>query len=373
MSDVNTKNEGATVSTPKKKNPYTEAVILNCETFMNDNQNGTACYLGGTEKDGKIVIQTKEPIRNAINGNVIKGTNQLILQNAMQNDRFGSREVLTYEQAKAAGVFVKKGSSINITIPNVKNPETGKWEGLIGEYPTSACFTKDEKGNYGNGKGELALAKLNSQRFGKINKDRARIYNEKDMTPEKKDKLMKSIAFEHKKQLDYISVTGTQEEVNNYLNKSVTPEEKKILTEITVNSPTPSLSDQKGRAVNELKREKEFLDSKKQEAPVIDATQTTNPVHYVAKYLAACELNAEFVTDKESQAQVQKQISANCQKNFESNNFDSFFTFGAECSERCKGVLKEFRGKTYEQQRGIQNERPITQERPDHTVDAITF
>ena len=89
--------------------------------------------------------------------------------------------------------------------------------------------------------------------------------------------------------------------------------------------------------------------------------------------MAACKLEAEFVTDKESQREVQSRISQNLQKNFDENNYDSAFTFGAECEEKAKAVIADFRKQSHEQQRGITNDRTIVQERPEQTVDAISF
>ena len=97
-------------TTAPKKNPYKEAILNNCTAFRDANENGTACYLGGTERDGKLVIKAEKPITNAINGNEIKGTNQLILQNSFKAAGLKDREVVVFEQAEKNGILIRKNS-----------------------------------------------------------------------------------------------------------------------------------------------------------------------------------------------------------------------------------------------------------------------
>ena len=374
MSDVNTSTNPGT-SKPSKKNPYKEAVLNNCTALRDANENGTACYLGGVERDGKLVIKTQKPITNAINGNEIRGTNQLILQNAFKAAKLNDREVVVFEQAEKNGIHIRKGSPFaNITLPNSYDLVDGKKvfkPNIVREFPKSSCFVFDENGKPMSPAGAFALAKLNSQRFDKVNKNRAIAHNEKT-SPELKEKLYESNAYEHKKAIEYLTVTGGN--VEEYRNKNIQENELKYLQAIEAKNPEiPTLEQQKGRAIAELKRMEEFKKEHAVEVPVIDATNTHNPVDYVGKYMAACKLEAEFVTDKESQKEVQSRISQNLNKNFETNNYDSAFTFGAECEERAKAVISDFRKQSHEQQRGVAVERPITQERPEQTVDAISF
>ena len=370
MSDVVTSADGTTV--PKKENWHTVAVKENCSTFHKDNLDGKAVYLGGTEKDGKVVITTKPSIRNAITGNVIKGSNQILLQNFFEKENINGREVMTFDQAEKNGINVKKNArNMDITIYATKDEQGNYKPNVFKEFPVADCFSFDENKKPRSPKGEIALAKLNSERFGKINKYRAMYHNEK--TPEeKKANYLTAIAFEHKKAIEFLSVTNG--DVEAYKAKSIQPLEMEKLNELMAKNPTiPTLDQQKGRAVKELKNLEEFQAEKKKDTPVIDATNTTNPVDYLGKYLAACELEAEFITDKDSQEAVQKAISQNVQNEMDKNNFNYIQTFGAECSERCKSVLSEFRSKSYEQQRGQNKERSLEHERPEQTIDEISF
>lgn len=367
MSDVNTSTNPGTTA-PSEKNPYKEAILNNCTALRDANENGTACYLGGIERDGKLVIKTEKPITNAINGNQIKGTNQLIIQNAFKAAGITDREVVVYEQAKLNGIFIKKGSpSVSITLPNFFNEKTNSWNpNLIREFPKSSCFACDKDGKQMSPAGTFALAKENSERFAKVNKNRA-IFHDAKTTPEQKDKLLTEIAWEHKRAIDYLTVTGGN--VDEYRAK-IQEAEKGFLAEIEANHPDiPTLDQQKGRALKSANRLAEWKKEHATETPVIDATNTHDPVDYVGKYMAACKLEAEFVTDKESQKEVQSRISQNLQKNFDENNYDSAFTFGAECEERAKAVISDFRKQSREQQRGITNERPIVQERPEQNIE----
>lgn len=372
MSDVNTSaNPGTTVS--EKKNPYKEAILNNCTALREANENGTACYLGGVERDGKLVIKAEKPITNAINGNEIKGTNQLVLQNAFKKAGLKDREVVVSEQAEKYGIHIRKGSPfVNITLPNTFDKEKKEWKpNLIREFPKSSCFALDKDGKPMSPVGAFALAKENSQRFSKVNKNRAIAHNERT-SPEQKETLFRNNAYEHKRAIDYLAVTGGN--VDEYRQKSIQEEEKKYLDEIEAKYPKAmSLEQQRWRAFNDEKRLEEFKKDNVTESPVIDATNTHDPVDYVGKYMAACKLEAEFVTDKESQKEVQNRISQNLQRNFDENNYDSAFIFGAECEERAKAVIADFRNKFHEQQRGVAVERPIVQERPEQTVDAISF
>ena len=371
MSDVNTSAEGTTV--PKKVNYHKVTLENNTKAFLNDNINGTSVYLGGEDKNGKVVIQAKAPVRNAITGKAIKGSNQLLLQNFFEKNKIKNREVITFDQAEKIGCRVKKeAKNLNITITAVYDKEKKSWnQNVIREFPVSEVFSFDEKGTPRNPKGEIALAKLNAERFTKINRNRALLHNEK-IDEAKKTQLLTSIVYEHKKAIEFLSVTNG--DINAYKEKSIQEEEKKILSDIMPEgSQIPTLDQQKGRAVEEVKRNDEYIASHKSETPVIDATNTTSPVDYLGKYLAACELGAEFVTDKDSQKTVQDTITANMNNALEKNDYDYLQTFGSECSERCKSVMSEFRSKSFEQQRGIKQERTVVQERPEQTVDAITF
>ncbi|MCQ2600906.1 MAG: hypothetical protein MJ184_06040 [Treponema sp.] len=367
--DVNTSANGTTVP---KENWHTVAVKANCHSFHDDNVNGTAVYLGGDEKDGKIVISTKPPISNAITGTVIKGSNQILLQNFFEKENIKGREVMTFDQANRIGIRIKKDArNLDITIPPSKD-ENGKYKpNVFKEFPVADCFSFDENNKPRSPKGEIALAKLNADRFQKINKYRAMYHSEK-ATPEQKDNYLTVIAYEHKKAIEFLSVTNG--DVKSYKEKSIQPQEQEKLNAIMPEGQAiPTLDQQKGRAVKELENFEKFQAEKKKDTPVIDATNTTSPVDYLGKYLAACEIGAAFVTDKESQEAVQKSISQNVQAEMDKNNFNYLQTFGAECSERCKSVLSEFRSKSYEQQRGQNKERTLEHERPEQTVDAISF
>ncbi len=368
MADVDTSTNPGTTA-PSNKNPYKEAVLNNCTALRDANENGTACYLGGEERDGKLVIKTQKPITNAINGNEIKGTNQLILQNAFKAAKLKDREVLTFEQAQKNGILIRKNSpNVNITLRPSFNKETNSWNpDLIREFPKSSCFVLDKDGKPMSPAGTFALAKENSGRFAKVNKNRAIAHNEKT-SPEQKNKLLENNAYEHKRAIDYLSVTGGN--VEEYRAKNVQEAEKVFLDAIEVRNPdTPTLDQQKGRALASEKRLAEYKKEHASETPVIDATNTRDPVDYVGKYMAACKLEAEFVTDKESQREVQSRISQNLQKNFDENNYDSAFTFGAECEEKAKAVIADFRKQSHEQQRGITNDRTIVQERPEQNIE----
>lgn len=371
MSDVvNTSNPGTTA--PEKKNPYKEAILNNCTELLAANENGTACYLGGTEQNGKVVIKTEKPITNAINGNEIRGTNQLILQNAFRKAGLKDREVVVHDQIEKVGIKVKKNSPyVNITLPTDYDVVDGNKiykPNIIREYPKSSCFVFDEQGKPKNPAAAFALAKLNSQRFDKVKRYRAIAHNAKDKNPELYEKMLESIAWEHKKAIDFMNVANGN--VADYRVKNVQPEEAKYLADIEAKNPnTPTLDQQMGRAYNELKRQEEFLASKAAETPVIDATNTKNPVDYVGKYMAACKIGADFVTDKESQTEVQSRLSENLKKSFDTNDYESAFNFGKECEERAKAVISEFRSKSHDQQRGITTERPVVQERPDQNIE----
>ena len=390
MSDVNTSTNPGTTA-PAKKNPYKEAILNNCTALRDANENGTACYLGGTERDGKLVIKAEKPITNAINGNEIKGTNQLILQNSFKAAGLKDREVVVYEQAEKNGILIRKNSPyVNITLPSTFNKETNSWNpNLIREFPKSSCFVLDKDGKPMSPAGTFALAKENSERFSKVNKNRAFASNEKT-SPEQKNKLLENNAYEHKRALDYLAVTGGNieeyrqkflflppiEEIEGIsekdynARKEIIEKEKEVLAQLEAKYPTPqSLEQQKYRAYSDEKRLAEYKKEHTTETPVIDATNTHDPVDYVGKYMAACKLEAEFVTDKESQKEVQSRISQNLQKNFDENNYDSAFTFGAECEERAKAVISDFRKQSREQQRGITNDRTIVQERPEQNIE----
>ena len=368
MSDVNTSTNPGTTA-PEKKNPYKEAILNNCTALRDANENGTACYLGGEERDGKLVIKTEKPITNAIRGNEYSGINQLVLQNTFKAAKLKDREVLTFEQAQQNGILIRKNSPhVTITVRPSYNDKTNSWNpDLFREFPKSSCFVLDKNGTPMSPEGTFALAREIVERNGKIKKNRAIAYNEKT-SPEKRNKLLESNAYEHKRAIDYLSVTGGN--VEEYRKNYVNEDEKVFLDAIEARNPdTPTLDQQKGRALASEKRLEEYIKAHATEIPVIDATNTRDPVDYVGKYIAACRLEAEFVTDKESQREVQNRISQNLQKNFDENNYYSVLVFGHECDEHAKIVVANFRKQSHDQQRGIATERPVVQERPDQNIE----
>ena len=334
--------------------------------FYDDNRDGKAAYLNGTETE-KGVEMNPVCARNAISGRAYRGTNQLLIQNSQIKER----EFITFDQAKNAGTFIRKGSqSIVITIPKEKDKETGEWKpDVIRLFPKSAA----------NNIGAIELAKLSEERWGKIALLRAK--NEKEQNPEKKEKTVLAIAHEHLKALDYAEAIGKRLDLSSEdiarkveaITKGINSEEMKVLDSIRKDRTVPTFDQLCGRAVVESRNNSEHMEKIKAEKgkSEINAVDCHSASEYLGKYLAATAAGARFVTDKKSIEAVQTEINKNLEAEFNKDNYYSAFDFGKEASDRCKEELSAFRAKPREQQLGIEQARAdeYNQERPEQDIE----
>lgn len=367
MSDTTTSS--STPVTDSKKDIHSFYTKANANYFFSSNKDGKACYLNGNETERGIEM---EPVcaRNAITGKPYLGTNQLIVQSKRK-----SREFVTEEQIKASGTELKEtdksGKKIKpvvITIPKEQD-SNGNWKTdvifLYSKYDTKNPAAID-------------LAKLDYERKSNINFYRLKNKNTKDPSIIQSNTI--AIAHEYNKMLNYAKVMNRD---SSDVLKDITPEEKSALENIqTANrekyKDIPNFEVQCANAYKELKQEKEHqaeVIAKRGGKAIIDARNCHSSQEYLGKYLAATVKEAVFVTDKESINAVQAEITKNLETEFNKSNYKAAFVMGKDASERCKEELSAFRGKSHEQQLGIEQDRNPKEyvQEVEQTVDAISF
>lgn len=336
----------------------------------------TAAYLDGktNQETGKIELEPK-CIRNAISGRPLTGTNQLIAQNALREAGIEDNEVVTFDQAKDAGTFIRKGSvSFVITLPAEKD-EQGNWkQSIFRMFPKSAAYNP----------GAITLAKINEERLGKINYLRTKL--EKEQNPEIKEKILTSISYEHLKTYNYINAkqkdnslkNGLNDEWKSYAAKNIiNAEEKNVFNSLLENQISknyePGMEQIIGLAVAEENRNQEHQNERNANIGkgIISAENCISGTEYLGKYLAAATKGAVLVTDRESLKAVQEDLNKKLEKEFNKDNFMAAFYIGKDASEICKEELKEFREKSKDQQLGIEvtKEREHVTERPEQNME----
>lgn len=133
------------------------------------------------------------------------------------------------------------------------------------------------------------------------------MYHNEKTPEEKKANYLTAIAFEHKKAIEFLSITNG--DVEAYKTKSIQPLEMEKMNELMAKNPTiPTLDQQKGRAVKELKNLEEFQAEKKKDTPVIDQQIQQTLLIILENILLPVNLKPNLLRIKTVKKQYRKQF-----------------------------------------------------------------
>lgn len=143
--DVEKEKEPSRQQDTEKKKPYH---VQNTEKILAATKSGNAPWLPTAEQltaakeNGNIEIEPPPAVRGIKTGNAYAGENQLIGQLAIYEAHRRDNALITYEQAKEMGTFIKKGEkSVALTTQDEKDPLKQK---VYHAFPISSVADKSK-------------------------------------------------------------------------------------------------------------------------------------------------------------------------------------------------------------------------------------
>lgn len=119
----------------KKRIPYYKQ---NIEKVYNAVETGTAPFMVGKEKEGKILINALPVVRAAVNGKVFKDLNQLVAQINLAEMGKSDNALITFEQANEAGTGIRRGSKSIILTTYDRTAAEGNKSKVYNFFPVSS-------------------------------------------------------------------------------------------------------------------------------------------------------------------------------------------------------------------------------------------
>lgn len=386
--------EGASMSennTSKAKKTFKDTpTFKNAAFFLEENQKGSLPFFKGKEKvrDGKDVIEINpHPVVDALTGRLIIGTNQIISQDIfLKTGEYPKNiNVITYAQAKANGIKLKKNSpSFTITTRDKENKYN------IYKLFSEKSITDDSLGN-------LKRAKYSSEvqkRIKVLNRQLEQEENEQN-----KSVILTSLAYAH---LDNIKgnilrpkeielgaenfrnsseLENRSKEVKEYIDNLPDDVKKQFEEKIMVkndkidNSTPENLVKNYNSEEFEKTADRYFKKAEEYEAnrpeQVIDARNCVSATNFLAKYEAASTLskvnpNVKFITDKSTNEKIQNELNVMLEKAFSENNHTKVFSIGREANEVCKQELQNFRSQQFQK---MSTEQEINSQDKSPSID----
>ena len=331
-------------SLANKKYSPKEYLKYRSELFLKHLDHGNLPFMKGEQIGDDIIIKVKA-VRNASNGRALTGFQQLMAQdiiNTMVENKEIPRmdyEIITYEQAKEAGTFIKKGSP-HFTLP-VYNEKTNTVFNQI-YYFKSGCHEP----------GKADLLKLKIQRESFIVRERAKLekaMKERDVPADEKNKIYTSIAENHKSIIQYLNSTGKRQEAMEYKN-NIPSEERDVFDK---------LEEKKEIELNELLRknaeyqhriEEEEFKRQKENPAFFNARESSSYEDFLGKTMAAMSIGGIVVTSKSTIDSVRSTLTPVLKQAFDQYDYIKGFQIGEIANGKCKENLRETRNNNRENQ-----------------------
>ncbi len=361
------KSQGDSMNKNKKNTFNDTPVFKNANLFLEENKKGELPFFAGKEKlkDGKEVIEIRpHPVVDAITGRLVLGTNQILAQDVfLKTGEYPANiNVITWAEAKANGIQLKKGTS-GYTIST---------KGKDNSYNIYKLFSE-------NAVTENSIGNLNRAKYSAAVKLKIAVLNrqlEQEENEQNKSIILSNLAYAH---LDNIQgnilrpkeiqlglekfrqgneLEARTKEVADYIEK-LPKDVKEVFKERIMTSSgkfdntTPEGLVKNYNPLQFEKRASERLEKaaeiqKNRPEQIIDARNCTSSTTFIAKYAAATSLakanqNVKFITDKSTNEKIQKDLNATLEKSFSEYNHSKVFSIGEEANEQCRAELKNFR------------------------------
>ncbi len=331
-------------SQSNKKYTPKEYLKYRSELFLKHLDQGNLPFMKGEQVGDDIIIKVKA-VRNASNGRALTGFQQLMAQDIIstmvENKEIPRMdyEIITYEQAKEAGTFIKKGSP-HFTLP-VYNEKTNTVFNQI-YYFKSGC----------NEPGKVGLMKLKIQRESFIGRERTKLekaMKERDVPLDEKNKIYTSIAENHQSIIQYMNSVGKRKEAQEYKN-NIPREEREVFDR---------LEEKKEIELNELLRknaeyqhriEEEDFKRQKENPTFFNARATSSYEDFLGKTMAAMSIGGIVVTSKSTIDTVRSTLTPVLKQSFDQYDYMKGFQIGEVANGKCKENLRETRNNSRENQ-----------------------
>lgn len=314
-----------------------EYMIQTTRLFLSKLKEKSLPFLQGKEQGSKIIIKP-QAVREALTGKAFTGYTQLMAQALIQAVYEQKKipeleyELITYDQAKTCGTFIKKGSP-HITLTNYNTRTNAASKQMY--YFKSGCKSPEI----------IDLTRDSITRNRIIKKIRLSL-SDKELTSEQQAEEKNKITLLHYKELTYLKTL--KKDAEQYIN-SLPAEEKNMLTELCTKKPLEQKTVQElAQTLRKNKLLSNQLSSQKNSERSFDATECIVPEDFIAKAMAAASLGCSLETTEKTIEIITKNLHQTLSNNIEHYDYGKAFDVGEVINEKCIKNCKEMKNQEYE-------------------------
>ncbi len=242
-------------------------------------------------------------------------------------------ELVTYEQAKECGTFIKKGSP-HIMVPTYHEKNNSVSVQLY--YFKSGCAKPHL----------VDIAHSQHQRENFIKRERAKLEKEmkrRNVPQEEKQKILDAIASQHQVYIRQMAALG--KDTSQYL-RGLPKEERNALEKREKENPLQplSMSEMLKQYGEDLKRIEAYRKQHGEEMRTyFDARETGSAEDYLGKVMAAATVEGMLVTTKGAIQTVTQNLAPTLRQSFEQYDYMKGWSIGEQANAKCKENLREAR------------------------------
>lgn len=335
-------NEKSTIknNNEKSKERHSDAkdyLIQTTRLFLSKLKEKNLPFLKGKEQ-GSIIIIKPQVVRDAATGKAFTGYTQLMAQALIQTLYDQKKlpeleyDLITYDQAKACGTFIKKGSP-HITLTNYNRTTNSASKQMY--YFKSGCNSPEM----------IELHKESIARNRAIKRIRLSL-EEKEIPSERQTEEKNKITLLHYEEMTYLKALNKDTE--QYFD-SLLAEEKNMLTELCKKTP---LTQKTVKELAETLRKDRLISTQlslqKNSERYFDATECIVPEDFIAKAMAAASLGCSLETTEKTIDSITKDLHQTLSKNIDHYDYGKAFEVGEVITEKCIKNCKEMKNQEYE-------------------------
>ena len=312
-------------------------LIQTTRLFLSKLKEKNLPFLKGKERGPNIIIRP-QAARDAATGKAFTGYPQLMAQALIQalydQKKLPELEydLITYDQAKACGTFIKKGSP-HVTLTNYNRTTNSASKQMY--YFKSGCNSPEM----------IDLHKESIARNRAIKRIRQSLEN-KEIPSERQTEEKNKITLLHYEEMTYLKALNKDTE--QYFN-SLTAEEKEMLKTLCSKEP---LTQKTVRELAETLRKDRLisaqLSSQKNSGRSFDATECIVPEDFIGKAMAAASLGCSLETTQGTIDRITKDLHQTLSRNIEHYDYGKPFETGEIINGKCRNNVKDMCNKEYE-------------------------
>lgn len=312
-------------------------LIQTTRLFLSKLKEKNLPFLRGKERGPNIIIRP-QAARDAATGKAFTGYTQLMAQALIQalydQKKLPELEydLITYDQAKACGTFIKKGSP-HITLTNYNRTTNSASKQMY--YFKSGCNSPEM----------IDLHKESIARNRAIKRIRLSLEN-KEIPSERQSEEKNKITLLHYEEMTYLKALNKDTE--QYFD-SLTAEEKEMLKTLCSKEP---LTQKTVKELAETLRKDRLisaqLSSQKNSGRSFDATECIVPEDFIGKAMAAASLGCSLETTQSTIDRITKDLHQTLSRNIEHYDYGKPFETGEIINGKCRNNVKDMCNKEYE-------------------------